>query len=267
MINYLLYAKILACKHRIAFSNFYVTIIKLDFILNVFYILRALLGKVPTLLLRLSCILQSLHDSFNYIMGLVPEKRFKLDDKFEKDLNEHFKTHIETEINLESVKKAYNLLEYFNKNKLVLAGYTIDSSLEIEEIFDLLIQEMENGKSIEIYPIESIIIKEIIESNEFKVSLTGINSKLSRKCTMAMIHSAVKLLIEHKFGKSISDKNLNGPPTKFFQKIFIAEICIDKTLFLQNHGVDLNVFKRLYDQIPRDTSSGNKFIKQLCFKI
>ena len=55
-------------------------------------------------------------------MNLDISLRFKLDKAFEDHLNKHLKRDIELEICLKRVEKAYKLLEYFNKNKLLLGG-------------------------------------------------------------------------------------------------------------------------------------------------
>ena len=215
-----------------------------------------MLGKVPTLLLRLSCILQTLHDSYDHIMNVDISLRFKLDKAFEDHLNNHLKRDIKLEICLKSVERAYKLLEYFNKNKLLLAGYNIDINSEIEVIFNNLITELEAASN-DVISIESSIIKDILEADTSKVSLTQINAKLSRKCTMAILSPVVKTLIDKNLGKSVSEKNLNGPKTKYFQKFYLAEIDISTAHFLQEHSVDLDKFNTVNASFADENLTGN----------
>jgi len=98
-----------------------------------------MLGKIPTLLLRLSLIMHSLHVAFEYVMVIDISKRFKLNPQSDEDIVEYNSSNNQTEITGESVIRAYKLLEFFNKNKLLLAGYDIDVELNIEEIFNILV--------------------------------------------------------------------------------------------------------------------------------
>jgi hypothetical protein len=155
---------------------------KLLSVINIlkFFIFRAMLGKVPTLLLRLSCILQALHDSFEYIMSLDSSERFILDSKIEERLN--FESRTQTIISLENIERAYQLLQYFNKNKLVLANYEIDTNIDIELTFDKLITELSTEIDTNTgFPLESMVIKEILESKEKKINMTSLNGNDSIK--------------------------------------------------------------------------------------
>ena len=93
-----------------------------------------MLGKGPTQLLRLSGILQALHDAFDYVMNTSTEK-FELTINFSNDLQVFLETNPLKIISIDNVNRAYKLLEYFNKHKLVLAGYEIDINDDIKDIF------------------------------------------------------------------------------------------------------------------------------------
>jgi len=220
-----------------------------------------MLGKVPTLLLRLSCILQAIHDAFAYIMSLDASERFTLNSVIEERLNNHFESQTQTQISSVNIERAYLLLQYFNKNKLVLAGYEIDTNMEIESIFDKLINEISLESDI-ILSVESLIIKEILESITKKINLTSLNGKFSRKCTITILNTVVKLLSEKKFGKSKTEKNANGPATKLFVRCHIPEISLSNTSFLQENGVDFEKFKASNELFENESinSPGNKII-------
>ncbi len=220
-----------------------------------------MLGKVPTLLLRLSCILQALHDSFEHIMSLEPSQRFILDSKIEEHLSDYFKSQTQTIISSENIERAHQLLQYFNKNKLVLAGYDIETNIDIELTFDRLINEL-STESDTTSSLESLVIKEILESSNKKINMTSLNAKFSRKCTIAVLNAVVKLLSEKKFGKSCTQKNANGPSTKVFIRCYIPDISIINTSFMQEYGVDLEKFKasnESFENVTED-SAGNEII-------
>ena len=77
-------------------------------------------------MLRLSCIIQSFHNAFEIIKPLDVKLRFDISIELDQYLDEFFKENKKMEVNLENTERAYKLVQYFNLNKLVLAGYNID---------------------------------------------------------------------------------------------------------------------------------------------
>ncbi len=113
-------------------------------------------------------------------MSLDSSERFILDSKIEERLN--FESRTQTIISLENIERAYQLLQYFNKNKLVLANYEIDTNIDIELTFDKLITELSTEIDTNTgFPLESMVIKEILESKEKKINMTSLNGNDSIK--------------------------------------------------------------------------------------
>ncbi len=123
-----------------------------------------MLGKIPTLLLRLSLIMQALHDAFKYVMAIDSTKRFDLTSSTDDDILLYANSNNESVISEDSVNRAYKLLEYFNINKLLLAGYSIDVTMSIEDCFNILITDQK--ESLFAHSKESKIISFIIRPDK-----------------------------------------------------------------------------------------------------
>jgi hypothetical protein len=128
---------------------------------NIF--INSICGKFPTQLLRLSGLLQNYHEAFDYIVTLEnPE----LNSNFVNDLDKHLHDNISSTVNLENILRAFNLLEYFIKTKLLLSGFDFDST---DSLFDILAKIRDN------------VLKTIPEEN-VSVSLhTSLNTELMPK--------------------------------------------------------------------------------------
>ena len=201
-----------------------------------------MLGKIPKYLLRLSLIIQSLHDSFNYVMTMDSSRRHKLDSNTDEEITAYVSDSIDkpNEITEESIIRAYKLLSYFNKHKLILAGYSFDLASDIEEIFNNLIKE-NNVSSFNHSP-ETKIVSYILQSNQSEFNLNDLNHRFSRYSNIAVVKKIVKNLADNNFGRIIERKNQNGPTTKYFIKYKIEMTNLDTIDFLQNNGVDIDIF-------------------------
>ena len=201
-----------------------------------------MLGKIPKYLLRLSLIIQSLHDSFNYVMTMDSSRRHKLDSNTDEEITAYVSDSIDkpNEITEESIIRAYKLLSYFNKHKLILAGYSFDLASDIEEIFNNLIKE-NNVSSFNHSP-ETKIVSYILQSNQSEFNLADLNHRFSRYSNIAVVKKIVKNLADNNFGRIIERKNQNGPTTKYFIKYKIEMTNLDTIDFLQNNGVDIDIF-------------------------
>ena len=82
-------------------------------------------GKGPANLLRLSAFLQSLQDAFNCVTSFAQDKK-SVDQEFFEKVEEMLAKGYEPEISVANVKRAHVLLEFFNKNKMILSGYQHD---------------------------------------------------------------------------------------------------------------------------------------------
>lgn len=201
-----------------------------------------MLGKIPKYLLRLSLIIQSLHDAFNYVMTMDSSRRHKLDSNTDEEITAYVSDSIDkpSEITEESIIRAYKLLSYFNKHKLILAGYSFDLASDIEEIFNNLIKE--NNVSSFIHRPETKIVSHILQSDQSEFNLADLNHRFSRYSTIAVVKKIVKNLSDNNFGRIIERKNQNGPATKYFIKYKIEMTNLDTIDFLQNNGVDIDIF-------------------------
>ncbi len=86
----------------------------------------------------MSAIIQTIHDSFNYVVNFSKEK-FIINDLFDQDLEIYLNINKCKKISGENVMRAYNMLAYFNKHKLALAAYQFDINIPIKNIFANLI--------------------------------------------------------------------------------------------------------------------------------
>lgn len=91
-----------------------------------------MLGKSATQLLRLCGIIQNIKNAVELIKNIDDSNLNNLTNKFILSLDEKLKNNTLNliEISKETVSQSYNLLTYFNTNKIILAGYDIDPSCE-----------------------------------------------------------------------------------------------------------------------------------------
>ena len=147
--------------------------------------------------MRLSAILQALHDSFDFITKISKEK-FELNDNFSKELETYLHTNPHKIIFSENVERGYKLLEYFNKNKLTLAGYEIDDlSKDIKEIFFTLIEKTNTQGPKKPY----ISVCKYVLSDESKIlKLNDINQKIGKTVNIKIVEEACKDMSQNGFG-------------------------------------------------------------------
>ena len=171
----------------------------------------AVCGKGPAHLLRLSAILQSLHDAFNYVTIYAPDKK-SVDEQFVEKVEEILARGYESDITVANVKRAYTLLEFFNKNKMVLSGYQHDDwSRGLKEIFLSL------AKAKPAVTLEQQIIKHILLSESRKINANDLNQKFTA-AKADIIKSIFDKLADLEIGKSRYDKNGRGKPSLVFEK-------------------------------------------------
>ncbi len=87
-------------------------------------------------------------------------------------------------------------MEFFNKNKLLLAGYDIDVELNIEKIFNILVSAQTEIQFT--HNKETKVICYILDSNE--IDLAALNVRFSRNSTAAVVKKLAKLLVKKRFG-------------------------------------------------------------------
>ena len=125
--------------------------------------------------------------------------------------------HIPTEI----VVNAYNLLEYFNKNKLILAGYSFDVSLPLTISIDQIlgnVNKMESTTNIQV-------------KNEFKKSNTPDNKLTPEIRKEMLLNSAIKKCLLYPGGSFTLKDLMNKYKTMHKTTIIDAfEFLIDNKL-------------------------------------
>ena len=198
----------------------------------------------------MSAILQSIHDSFDYIVNLSKEK-FIINESFDKDLGIYLNINKCKKISGENVIRAYNMLTYFNKHKLALAAYQFDISSPIKEVFTNLISSaasINEGSTV-----QQQVAGVLLLCNDSEVRLNDLNQRMSRKTSISLIENVCKDLQNNGFGKLIKCLNTNGPATKIFVKEKISNFTPLVITNLQELGVNLEEFK----QINKDLKKGN----------
>jgi len=123
----------------------------------------------------------------------------------------------------------------------LLAGYSIGVAMSIEDCFNSLITDQK--ESLFTHSKESKIISFILESKETTFLTTDLCR--NKHCLVGTLKKLLKSLIDLKLGVVIDEKNSSGPTTKLFAKHRIAEISMEVLDFLQENGVDLDIFKEL----------------------
>ena len=188
-----------------------------------FLVFSAVCGKCPSQLLRLSGILQLLHDAFDFVKTLELEN-LVLNENFISLSQEYIKTQTNNLIDVENMDRAYNLLEFYNKNKLILAGYTFfDWQTEIHQIFLKLLENNKKKESTN-SSLENIISKYILTSSFDEFKLNDINQKYKNKgCSAKFVREHFLKLNSQGFGVLKDCPNASGPKSEIFKKVFISE--------------------------------------------
>jgi hypothetical protein len=193
-----------------------------------------MLGKLPSQLLRLSAIIHNIHEAFNYVSTISSEKK-NLTPDFALRLEEHFKTINSFTVSGENLVRGYNILEFFNKTKLVLAGFECgDWELSIEDIFKSFLNPLEsvqqhsmilnNNQSIDTEKgicksvnlnnrkeVKQKIMAHILLTNELEFNGNKLNQSFKgRGCRSDVISEVFKELSNHGYGEHKKASNKQG---------------------------------------------------------
>ena len=122
-------------------------------------------------------------------------------------------------ISKENIIRGNNLLKYYNKHKLILAGYSIDVDEPILNVFTELINEFN--------PLDNSVEKKIatlVLLNPLKrLPLNAINQKVQNIIKIDSIISVCQKFELSNLGKYVEIVNTRGPPSKYFDKIKIED--------------------------------------------
>jgi hypothetical protein len=167
--------------------------------------ITAMIGKLPSQLLRLSGIIQMIHEAYDYTVKssfqhLSQEFSFSLEDDLKNN------SSLQKKISKDNIIRGYKLLTYFNKTKLVLAGFDTDWDLP----FDIIIENI----SLVTMSDEKLIYKVckyILKSKKVQFDLSAIQQSLKGNGTkIGHVKRATTLLESFDIGKYIQVKNLRG---------------------------------------------------------
>ena len=186
--------------------------------------------------------LQAVHDSFDYIIEHSTEK-IELSEEFMSQLKKHVDSNASSPkiVDVLNVERAYNLLTFFTKNKLVLSDYTIDLTTNLVDIFTKLVAAPTPQTPVvsEEIKIRNKIINSILLNPNKNVSLHDVNQILANKIKKPQILAAVEELTL--FGTL--EAKTNSRSCDYFIKEQIVNFSSDVIDVLQNFFVDLIKFK------------------------
>jgi hypothetical protein len=201
-------------------------------------------------LLRLSGILQSLHDAFEFVCTNDDEK-FELNERFDENLTKYLED-LPTDgvVSIENVNRAHFLLDYFNKTKLILSGY--DSPDWTESVFNILsnlIADLPEDNKSHVRTIEQEVANKIFCKAELCVELNNINQNIGKKVNIKIICKVAENLESQNLGRVKQKINTKGPPTKYFEKNIITSFTHEIIAALESNDIDLQMFKAINTEL------------------
>lgn len=218
-------------------------------------IISAVCGKGPTQLIRLAAIIQVLHDAFEFVKTRYPGLQ-SMTKEIEQVMIKERKT---CSISKENLERAYFLLEFFNKNKLILSGFQYNGwiSTSLKQIFINLIKfDNKKGTSIDIV-LEHVLFSEknFFKKNEINQALKyrGINVK--------DIEIAFEKLKKLNLGKVSASQNSRGKASGNFEKYVFEQIGPNIVSSMDELGIDLAKFTDTNEILFSETAdldSGNE---------
>ena len=172
-------------------------------------------AKLCSHLLRLCLVLHALTISYSLIIKLEKSDRFHLNTNIEPLVNEYVKTNNYLVISLSVMESATNLVSYFNKHKMALAGYDLNDWTD--NYYDLLIKYKAEIKSkmpsildeVDVSDDIKKLSKHILLMNGEELTSNEINQKKRGLTAVnaSTIKSAFNYLDKIGLGKLIETKN------------------------------------------------------------
>jgi hypothetical protein len=167
-----------------------------------------MLGKLPSQLLRLSGIVQMIHEAYDYSV----KSKFKhLSVQFSLQLDKDLEniSSVQKKISKDNIIRGYKLLSYFNKTKLVLAGFDSDWDIPFDTIIENLSSNDTNIQNEENF--KFLLIKYVLQSDESKFDCSVLQQKHKHKgIKKNHVVKAMNLLESFKIGKLTTIKNFHG---------------------------------------------------------
>ena len=215
-------------------------------------------GKSNTLLVRLSGVIHVLNTCVETIKNFKDCSNSKeITKEFKSDLETH-KSKIRNELKIQksSLLQAKNLLNYFNSNRAIIAGYKglnikADGSNLDEEIIEYLKKKKENFQSDQkIFDKDTKkIFSNILLMPGIKVETVALREK--HRYTVEKSTAAFEELAKLNLGFVTKEKSTNRKNIQSFNKINIEE-CSERNLkllkILHSLGIKADDYKMSYNQ-------------------
>lgn len=145
-------------------------------------------GKTASQLLRLAMVIHNLKFSYNLLINNFEKYKvdpFNLNERIDKFMSGVLKTSINYRvIDADTVKNAFNLVSYFNKNKIAMADYdNLSFELSLFEVFDHIYQNIQTKESLNVTNDQIKLCKKVLLFNKdvdtpLKICLNGVNQKV-----------------------------------------------------------------------------------------
>ncbi len=229
----------------------------------------------PSQLLRLAVILQVIDDAFNYVTKISFEK-FILNETFVTDAKNYLLENPvnEIEISVDNLKRAVNLLMFFNKSKIILSGFpcgNFNSSFWNSDCFLTIVSQLCVPRQASISKTESTLCKLILldENNELdSCSKSKIHQEKFKCLSRDRFNDILTRLSNLKFIRFIKKKNPHGIRSEMIQRLKISCLSLNQISFLKEFDIDLkdpllNVideFKEVSESSEEEDSNCNFYI-------
>lgn len=211
-------------------------------------------GKAAILLLRLCGVLHCIKQAIKFLKekNLNDCSKRNLTNEFILSVENHFKTTVFDITNIETdiVYEAEELLTYFNKNRIILAGYEINfDEIDFYSAIHNCIIKLKNVGEISLITINKnnmLLYEKILCSPGQSFRATKICQK-NRKSVQDFVQ-ACRELEDLNLGKTETFKGSNARDTYMFVKKSLEEIENDLNfvIILKKLRIDIRKFKDSY---------------------
>jgi len=190
--------------------------------------------------------LQVIDDAFNYVTKISFEK-FILNETFVTDAKNHLvKNPVnEIEISVDNLKRAVNLLMFFNKSKIILSGFpcgNFDSSFWNSDCFLTIVTELCVPRQTSFTKTENSLCKLILldQNNELdSYSKSQIHQVKFRSLSKDRYNDILMRLLNLKFIRFIKKKNPHGLRSEMIQRMNISCLSLKQISFLKEFDIDV----------------------------
>ena len=191
--------------------------------------------------------MQVIDDAFNYVNNISIEK-FILNELFVNDANNYLKNELPNVVSIENLKRGINLLNYFNKTKIILSGHDIPLNgnfLSSNCFLDIVSELFTNDKRITdpILKLDTNLVRYILldENGELdSFSKNKIQQDKFKKMDSVKFNKIIKQLVKLRFIRIIKRKNKHGPSSEMILRLDIETLNIDQIDLLKNNDIEVD---------------------------